>query len=150
MIKIINLADDKLAQGVLDIQGLAYRIEADLIGFDGIPALHESINKLKSSSEIFIGYFIDDTLLAVLSYSIDDKTLDIGRLVVHPDYFRRGIGKALVQYVEAIEGISRIIVSTGTGNTPAQTLYERMGFQTTGQVKLTDDVSLSQYEKHIA
>ena len=80
MIQIIDLTDDKLAQRILLIQRLAYRIEAELIGFDGIPALHETLADLKQSDEVFCGYFVDNILAGVISYQIEDSTLDIGAI----------------------------------------------------------------------
>ncbi len=149
MIKILNLADNKVAQRILIIQRLAYRIEAELIGFDGIPALHETIDDLKNSEEVFAGFFIEDALAGVISYSIKENVLDIGRLVIHPDYFRRGIARSLVGYVESIENVSRIVVSTGKDNHPARTLYERLAYQFVEHVVLPEGVSISCYEKEI-
>ncbi len=152
MIKNLKLGDSETAKRALLIQRLAYRIEADLIGFDGIPPLHETITDLRASDETFIGYYAEEHLLAgVISYLITAGTLDIGRLVVHPDYFRRGIAQALVRHVEAISpDVRRIIVSTGRDNTPARAFYEKLGYQHTGDITLPEGVTISTYEKHLA
>lgn len=147
MIKSLDFSDSTLAQRALDIQKLAYRIEADLIGFEGIPPLHETLEDLRQSSETFLGYFVEDVLAGMISYSIEDTALDIGRLVVHPDYFRRGIGQALVRHVESLAGIEKWIVSTGALNHPARKLYENLGFHCTGEVMLAEGVAIALYEK---
>lgn len=150
LIRILDLKNNTIAERVLEIQHRAYRIEADLIGFDGIPPLHETLDDLRSSEETFIGYLVDDVLAGVLSYIIIDSTLDIGRLVVHPAYFRQGIGKALVEYVETIEGIQKLIVSTGALNTPARQLYKRLGYQLVEEVLLMAGLSIAHYEKWLS
>ena len=104
---------------------------------------------MKNSEEVFAGFFIEDTLAGVISYSIKENVLDIGRLVIHPDYFRRGIARSLVGYVESIENVSRIVVSTGKDNHPARTLYERLAYQFVEHVVLPEGVSISCYEKEI-
>ena len=94
-----------------------------------------------------MGYFVDDILAGGLSYAVVDSTLDISLLVVHPDYFRRGIGKALVEYVETIEGINKLIVSTGALNTPARRLYEQLEYLLVEEVLLMEGLTVSRYEK---
>jgi GNAT superfamily N-acetyltransferase len=149
-IRLLNLTNSELAERALLIQKLAYRIEADLIGFDGIPPLHETVEDLQSSGETFLGCFVDEVLAGVISYAIEGHTLDIGRLVVHPDYFRRGIAQVLVGTVERIDpNVQHIIVSTGALNTPARSFYEKLGYKHTGDVTLPEGVTISQYEKYL-
>ncbi|MEL6524324.1 MAG: GNAT family N-acetyltransferase [Chloroflexota bacterium] len=147
LITRLNLAHTKTAQRILTIQRLAYRIEADLIDFDGIPQLHESLAELQASSETFLGYHVNKTIAGVLSYEIDDTTLDIGRLVVHPDHFRKGIGRQLVQHVETIPHITKIIVSTGARNKPACNLYESLGYTHTDTREILAGLTIAFYEK---
>ena len=147
MLKQLNTKDKTTAQTILTIQHLAYRIEADLIGFNGIPPLHETIDDILNSEETFIGYYVEDVLAGALSYSVDDAILDIGRLIVHPDYFRRGIAKKLVQSVDTVEGIQKIIVSTGALNHPARRLYEKLGYKLVEEIMLPEGVEIACYEK---
>lgn len=139
------------AHGILDravqIQRLAYRIEADLIAFDGIPQLHETADDLRASTEIFVGYFVDDVLAGILSFTVDGDTLDIGRVAVHPDYFRRGVARSLVRHVETVADVDRIIVSTGAANLPARRLYDSLGYTCVAETLLPEGVEIARFEK---
>ena len=50
----LDLSDVETAVQVLQVQRAAYRVEAELIGFDGIPPLHESYEELIVSSMTFL------------------------------------------------------------------------------------------------
>ena len=43
MIKKLDLYDKLICRKILDLQKLSYQVEADLIGFDDIPTLNDSI-----------------------------------------------------------------------------------------------------------
>lgn len=143
MIKNMLKIDLTLSHKILAIQRSSYQIEADLIGFQGIPALSETVDDIMNSKEIFLGYYEDDQLLGVLSYEENEDFVDICRLVVSPASFRKGIGRLLVNYiVEEIRGSRDVVVSTGLKNIPAVTLYEKLGFQQEQKVEIAPGVQI--------
>lgn len=143
MIKNILNLNLSLAHKILAIQRPSYQIEADLIGFQGIPALSETVEDILNSKEIFLGYYEDDQLLGVLSYEENEDFVDICRLVVSPASFRRGIGRQLVSYImEEIRGSREVVVSTGLKNIPAVTLYEKLGFQQERTVEIAPGIQI--------
>jgi ribosomal protein S18 acetylase RimI-like enzyme len=148
MIRRLNLQDRGEAIALLALQKRAYRQEADLIGSEEIPPLHETLEALQQSTETFYGYILDRQLAGAISYKREGDLLDIYRMMVHPDYFRRGIARALLQFVEGCEtGIKRIIVSTGSLNTPACTLYEHQGFTATAEEEIIPHLWITHFEK---
>ena len=69
-----------------------------------------------------------------MSWKRSGPLVDIHRLVVHPDRFRRGIAGALLDALEAHQpDAERWIVATGAANEPARRLYERHGFAPVGE-----------------
>jgi GNAT superfamily N-acetyltransferase len=59
------------------------------------------------------------------------KVAGLEDCIVHPEHRRRGIGKALLEYVIAqarAEGALRVMLLTDGDNARAQTLYRKMGF----------------------
>ena len=52
-VMLLDLLDASTARQVLALQRMAYRIEADLIGFDDIPPLQESLDELQACKEVF-------------------------------------------------------------------------------------------------
>ena len=54
-------------------------------------------------------------------------------LVVHPDFFRRGMGRQLVQFAKDLFPGMDMTVETGVDNGPAIGLYLKMGFEEVGQ-----------------
>jgi ribosomal-protein-alanine N-acetyltransferase len=63
------------------------------------------------------------------------EAIDIHNIAVHLEYRRRGIARALLGAVidEARRrSFTRVMLEVRRSNTPAQTLYRRLGFATTG------------------
>jgi ribosomal protein S18 acetylase RimI-like enzyme len=147
-VETLNLQDEATARRVLAIQHAAYAIEAELIGTTKIPPLNDTLNTLQASDEIFYGAWIEDEIAGIVACTYEDGTLDICRMAVHPDYFRRGIARALLTFVQtAYPEATRAIVSTGARNEPAKTLYVRDGFTHTGDQEVETGVWLSFFEK---
>jgi ribosomal protein S18 acetylase RimI-like enzyme len=80
---------------------------------------------------------------------IENEEMDIHRLIVDPDHFRKGIAQSLLSYAERQEGIKRINVSTGSKNTPAVRFYEKNGFQKVKEVIVNEQISLTFFEKNV-
>jgi hypothetical protein len=63
---------------------------------------------------------------------LQDGTLGICRLMVHPRAHRRGIATALLDALDRAGPAWRAVVSTGTASHPAPGLYQRRGFTPAG------------------
>ncbi len=147
-IKAIGILEARAAQDVLELQKLSYRIEADLIGSNLIPGLHETLAQLQESGETFYGFFEAQILCGAISYKLEHHTLDIHRLVVHPDHFRKGIARSLLEFVLKLElHAKRCIVQTGALNLPAIGLYQKMGFLELEQLEVIPGLWICTLEK---
>jgi ribosomal protein S18 acetylase RimI-like enzyme len=131
-IRPLDLSDDETARAVLALQRAAYAVEAELIGSDGIPALTETLERLRAAGESWLGALDAETgrLAGAGAWrELDDGTVDIGRLVVAPEAFRRGIATALLNALDSAFPGRSMVVSTGRTNEPAIALYRRRGFR---------------------
>ncbi|MDJ0663778.1 MAG: GNAT family N-acetyltransferase [Acidimicrobiia bacterium] len=131
-IDALDLSEPGVADAVLRLQRAAYRVEADLIGSEAIPPLHESLGELVRAPVEWLGIWNNGELVAAVAYSVSGATVDIDRLVVHPDRMRRGLGSALLQ---ALPANTRLTVSTGTRNEPAHRFYRTHGFEPVGETE---------------
>jgi ribosomal protein S18 acetylase RimI-like enzyme len=144
----LDLSDPKTREAVLALQRRSYRVEADLLGFDGIPPLHDSIERLQACGETFLGAWLDGALSGVVAWRRDGDTLDLCRLAVDPSFFRRGVGRALVRAAESAEaGKGRVLVQTGAANEPAKALYRSEGFVEVGEAEPAPGVRVTRFEK---
>jgi ribosomal protein S18 acetylase RimI-like enzyme len=110
----------------------------------------ETVADLQNSDETFVGYWVDGQLAGVLSYEQRDEGIHIDRLVVHPDYFRRGIGRALLQWLEtAVSSSPHITVSTAAKNQPAIQLYQSQGYTIVQYTALPDGLELALLRKEM-
>ena len=145
----LNLHDYTIVERILTIQQAAYRIESELIGFYEIPPLYDTKELLQQSGESFYGCMMDGTIAGFISCELKPQTIDICRLGVHPDYFRRGIATALLHYVEetAYPDGQHFSVSTGAKNMPARRLYEQFGFVLLQEFPVEPGLVMAFYEK---
>lgn len=134
-------------QQLFSLQKKAYAVEASLIGFDDIPPLIETFDQFIRCKETFIGFFIDDTIAGAISYEIENGQMEICRMVVHPDHFRKGIAQALLTQLQHTVPWEKLSVSTGTLNMPARKLYEKNGFTHMKDVEVAPQFFISLYEK---
>jgi ribosomal protein S18 acetylase RimI-like enzyme len=149
-IDTLEINDPGVAETVLAVQRRSYRVEAELIGSDAIPPLTETVDELRACGELFLGAFVDDRLAGVVSWKFDGETVDIHRLAVDPDFFRRGIGVTLVRAALAAEaGAQRAIVQTGAANEPAKALYRGEGFVEIDQREVVGGVRVALFERQL-
>ncbi|WP_028596192.1 GNAT family N-acetyltransferase [Paenibacillus assamensis] len=149
MIRKLIVDNEVIAQQMLGVQIPSYQVEAELIGFYDIPQLKDTVQTLMSSNETCVGYFVMEELAAFISYTDEGKFIDICRLVVHPDHFRKGIAKKLVAHViDVIANNKKVIVSTGAKNTPAKQLYKQFGFQEMKNIEVAPDLFITLLERN--
>ena len=140
-VRLITLTpgtDLDLAVQLLHVQRAAYRVEAQLLGDDRIPPLHEPLEQLQQADLHWRGALDehDGTLLGAVAWTETAGEVDIDRLVVDPDAHRQGTGSALVRAVLDRAAGRRTTVTTGRANHPALMLYERQGFSRLGDVEV--------------
>ena len=155
VITVLNHGDISIAKQILDVQLPAYRVEADIIVFYEIPPLRDTAKTIASSEEHFIGYRVGERLAGFISYELPEKdgdveSVDICRMVVHPDFFRRGIAKQLLAHLlDSAAAGKRVTVSTGAKNEPAKSLYRSFGFVEKKEIEIAPDVFLTVFERNL-
>jgi ribosomal protein S18 acetylase RimI-like enzyme len=151
VIRALDLTDVATAERVLVVQRLAYAVEASLIGFDGIPPLHEDLAGLMASTEHWLGRYSDDgELVAAVAYELPDPdTIEISRLVVDPAHARRGHGRALLDHLDELEPRAISLVSTGTANAPATSLYLSRGYRADGELEIAPGITITRFRRNL-
>jgi len=128
----LDLTDPEVAAQVVGVQRGAYGVEAELIEYDEIPPLLETVEEVADLDLVVLGAHEDGKLVGILGYSRDGDVVEIDRLAVHPSAFRRGIGRTLIETLHEREpDATRFEVSTGAANHPALALYRSLGYHVT-------------------
>lgn len=150
MIKKIDITNPKVSKEVLSIQISSYKVEAEIIDYFDIPPLKDTVQSLQECGETFFGYYLNKEICGVISLKAVGGIIDVHRLMVHPSHFRKGIAQKLLNFIEVqMKDFKVIAVSTGTKNTPAVTFYLKNGFIKTGEIRITEHLSLTSFKKKI-
>ena len=150
MPRVLDHRDPIIAEQIYQLQQASYAIEGELIGYADFPPLRVTVQDIQQEPEVFLGYWEAATLAGVISFSIAPVLVDIGRLIVHPQYFRRGIAGALLQAVELYAPLGACLtVSTAEKNTPAVRLYEKHGYELAQRTMLPDGLALVRFVKEV-
>jgi len=140
----IAKADISDAAEILSLQKLAFQTEAEIYGKEirplqeGLPEAQaafaqNAILKATSSGKRIVG--------SVRGRMLDDgHTCHVGRLMVHPEFRRRGIAKALLLALEKeMPDASRFQLFTGALSVNNIKLYKSVGYQEFEKEQLVKD-----------
>lgn len=120
------------APEILALQRLAYQSEARLYDDWGIPPLTQSMEDLHDEfSRLTILKALDgnEALIGSVRGEWDNGACRIGRLIVHPEHQRQGLGTALLAAIEASFPLAeRFALFTGSRSEGNLRLYRRAGY----------------------
>jgi N-acetylglutamate synthase-like GNAT family acetyltransferase len=146
----ITKAKLKDADEILALQKLAYQSEAELYNDWQLPALTQSLDSLKSefATSIILKAVIDNRIIGSVRAIAEYDRYKIGRLIVHPDYQRQGIGSALLTRIESMNISSKIFeLFTGSKSLNNIQFYKKQGYKITQTKPLSEKVELVFMEK---
>ncbi|WP_036736442.1 GNAT family N-acetyltransferase [Paenibacillus zanthoxyli] len=147
----LDLQDEGTLSDLWSLQHKAYRLEAELIGFNAIPPLLETRDTLRNCGEDFYGCLSEDGELSGAVATAEERpgSLTITRMMVSPDHFRKGIAGGLLEHVFALyPDKERFIVSTGKKNVPAVSLYRKHGFIPITSSEVAPGVELIEFNRN--
>ncbi|MEU9030476.1 GNAT family N-acetyltransferase [Streptomyces sp. NPDC048383] len=150
LVRALDLADEATAASVHRIGRASYAVEADLIGFDGIPALRESLREMRERPLHWLGAVSDDGSIAgFLAWAPEyDAVIGVDRLCVDPTWFRRGIAARLMRHLLTEAFPDRTVeVCTGAANAPAVALYEGLGMVRGADFSPVPDLLMAQFTR---
>jgi ribosomal protein S18 acetylase RimI-like enzyme len=118
------------AEEIHGVMQASYRVEAGLLGVEDFPPLRRRVEEIAMAGTSFFGARSGGVLAAVAELEpTSGDSAHVNAFVVHPAFFRRGIGRALLRRLQAEPRRGRLTVSTAAANRPAIALYTSLGFQ---------------------
>jgi len=128
---VIEKATISDAEEILSLQKLAYKSEAELYNDFSIPPLVQSLEELTDDLKklFFLKVVTDGRIIGSVRAYSKDNVCYIGRLIVHPDYQNRGIGKEIMNAIEKCFKGARYELFTGHLSKKNITFYEKLGYK---------------------
>ncbi len=135
---------------ILALQYLAYQSEARLFGTTDIPPLKQTLGEVEAEFDkgIILKAADDEGRLigSVRAYQ-KDGTAYIGKLMVHPEMQRKGLGTKLLLAMEAEYPGQRYELFTSTRSLSNIRLYEKLGYRAFREEAVSDELHFVYLEK---
>lgn len=120
------------ADEILIVQKLAFHSEAEIHQNYTISPLVQTIKSIQKEFSEFRFYkaTIGKNIIASVKVRmLENSILQIGRLVVHPDYQNRGIGKKLIRFVEdTYKNVTAFELFTAEKSIRNTSFYKNLGY----------------------
>jgi len=151
---IIKKANLKDLEEILDLQKLAYISEAELYDDFSIEPLKQNIDEIRNEFEkgIILKALSDDLVIigSVRAYK-EENIVFIQKLIVHPYFQNKGVGKNLLESIENyfIDSDSNIEFKLFTGYKSSKNiyLYKKLGYKEFKLEKISDNLKFVHLKK---
>jgi len=138
------------ASEILSLQKIAYQKEATLYDDCNIPPLTQTLTEIQNEfkTAVFLKAILNDRIIGSVRASVNTDTCMIGRLIVQPEYQRKGIGTLLMQSIESqFPNAKRFELFTGSKSIDNIRLYQKLGYIEYSQEDLSQKVRIVFMEK---
>lgn len=128
----ILLATSEDIHELFALQLMAFESEAEMIGSRCVPALLESEEHFRQDFINWMTLKLTDDyekIVATIRYKKSNGIVEIGRVMVHPDYRREGLAQRLLTEVESRCSSVAYELYTCTKSWVNIRLYEKMGYK---------------------
>jgi len=142
-------------QEILILQKTAYKKEADRYNDQSIPPLIQTMEEIEKDYEdtLFLKLSINENIVGSIKGKVENDTCSIGRLMVHPDYQKKGYGKELIKALEdeilESTSLNRFELFTGEISFDNIALYESQGYRIFKTVPFDEEINIVYMEKII-
>ena len=136
---------------ILELQYLAYQSEADLFGSRDIPPLRQTLDDVidEFNNGLILKMVVDDKIIGSVRAVEKGDTVYIGKLMVHPDFRRKGFGTKLLSEIESRFPDKRYELFTSTKSIDNIRLYQRSGYTVFDSRAFNDEITFVYLEKRI-
>ncbi len=148
----VEKASDTDLREILNLQKLAFQIQAKIYNDYTIPPLIQTFDEIKNdfSEYIFLKAVIGNKIVGSVRAYKEDNTCNIGRLIVHPDFHNQGIGTKLMEKIESsFVDVNRFELFTGHKSKKNLYLYEKLRYKVFKREKIDENLTLVFLEKNI-
>ena len=149
MILKINNKKNKIAKEIRAIFQVSYTVEAGILKAVDFPPLKRTVSQFLNSNSEFYAYYLTQNIAGVIEIKNNQDLTHIQSLVVYPRYFRKGIGRKLVQFILDTYKSSIFTVETGLDNHPAIRLYTSFDFEEQDQWNTNHGIIKVRFKKII-
>ena len=135
---------------ILELQYLAYQSEAALFGGKKIPPLTETLEEVVDEYEQGVVLKMVDSdgrIIGSVRAKAEEGTVYVGKLMVHPDYQKRGYGTRLLLSIEKYFSENRFELFTSTRSLSNIKMYSRVGYDSFETKDIDDELSFIYMEK---
>ena len=148
MLQIEQASKTDLSE-ILNLQRLAYQSEAILLNDFSIPPLLQTLEEVQQefSNGVFLKAVTDGQIIGSVRGYVQDRTLNIGKLIVHPDFRGRGVGTQLLQAIEDACPDCRYELFTSAKSEKNIRLYERQGYRRFAKKQISAELCFVYLEK---
>ena len=139
----------EIAKSIRNVFQASYAIEAAILKVKDFPPLKRPLEDFVSCPNVFFGILQQNELAAVVEVKVNEHNIHIQSLVVHPNYFRQGLGQQLVRFVLNNYKTDTFMVETGFANEPAKNLYKKFNFIEIAQWNTDYGIRKVRFEKKV-
>ena len=125
-------ADKNDIHALYVLQLLAFESEAEMIGSRSVPALMETEEAFSNDFRNWNTLKLvnaDQVIIGAIRYKEEDGLIDVGRLMVHPEYRRRGLAQRMLSEIDRMYPKTTKELYTCTKSWINIKLYEHMGYK---------------------